>query len=144
MKGKKGILKFDINDENWKMTKEELLASMFGVIFSGGAPKGDEGPIEREVIELLSRPDITYKTYLKKAGFSNDSFTYNTPWYTYDKRFDISNAYRDFIWEVKRVYGVKIAYLFFTEKFTKVITPTAQNLKAIEEVFFNPGYRQFT
>lgn len=138
------VLQFDIDDKNWKMTREELLTSMFGVIFSGGAPKGDEGPIEKNVIELLSQPNITCKTYIKKAGFSSDSFAYNTPWYTYDKRFDRSVAYRDFVWEVKRVYGIKIAYLFFTKKFTKVIKPTTKNLKAVEKVFFDQEYLQFT
>lgn len=140
----KNILRFDIDDENWKLTRKDLIGAMFDIIFSGGIPKGDEGPIEPEVIALLSQPDITYKTYIKKAGFSSDSFAYNTPWYTYDKRFGRSAAYRDFVWEIKKVFGMKIAYIFFTEKFTKVIKPTPQNLSSIEKVFFDTGYLQFT
>jgi len=141
---KNGILRFDPDKDEVKISRENLLGTMFDIIFTGGPPKGDEGPLEPEVEELLSQPNITYDYYIKNAGFSNDSMAYNTPWYNYDKRWPVSRSYREFIWEVKSKYGIKIAYIFFTNKFTKIIKPTSKNLKAIEEVFFNQNYLQWT
>lgn len=144
----KNILRFDIDDENWKLSRKDLIGTMFDIIFTGGPPKGDEAYVKdlKEVESFISQPNITYKEYVRKISFnySSDSMAYNTPWYNYDKRFGRSSIYRDIIWLIEKTFGMKIAYMFFTEKFRNVIKPTPKNLKGIKIVFFDEEYPQWT
>ena len=77
--------------------------------------------------------------------FSSDSMAYTSPYYTYDKRFDRSQDYKCFLFDVWDYFGIECAKFFFTEAFRKdVDCKNIVILDGIRKIFFNKEYLQWT
>lgn len=106
-----------------------------------GVPEGDEFyPADAQtMINLLSIPGMDYDKYNRKVGFSDDSMAYQSPYFTYDKRFP-SNEYRDMLFYIYEKCGIKTTSYFFTKVFQDNIKITPTILNGIESVFFSKSY----
>lgn len=106
-----------------------------------GIPTGDEfDPMGAPaMIKLLSIPGMDYGKYSRRVGFSDDSMAYQSPYFTYDKRFP-SHEYRAMLFYIYGKCGIKTTSYFFTKVFQDNIKITPTILNSIESVFFSKSY----
>ena len=135
-------MEFDFNFDRKDIDIETTMHCAIALMFTGGPATTNEGPELNKISTLLAIPDIDCKTFGRKGGWSDDGMAYNTPWYTYDKRFSVSRNYRSFVWAMRRYFSIELASLFFTKDFQEIVTP--ENLTAIDRVYFNDWYLQWT
>jgi len=136
-------MKFDFNFDKRDIDIETTMRWAIAIMLSGGPAITSESPDISDIEKLLAMKDMDTKTFYKKApwNYSSDQMAYNTPWYTYDKRFSVSRNYRLFVWAMRKYFGIELASLFFTKDFQEIVTPS--NLQAIDRVYFNDWYKRW-